>query len=115
MSYICSNPDDVADGEFHGESEECVALVKEECGAPQTARWTRGTLVKGNTITKGTGIATFEGSGNSYQGHAAIYLGQDATGIQVVDQWRGHGASKRTIRFGGSGVSNDGNKFYTIN
>ncbi len=58
-------------------------------------------------------IATFNASGE-YHGHAAIYLGQDTQGIQVVDQWKGHPASKRTIRFGGSGTSNDGNQFYVI-
>ena len=113
--HICRDPESYADGKHHGESQECVALVKNACGAPQTARWAKGTQVKGNSITKGTDIASFEGSNGGYEGHAAIYLSQDSTGIQVVDQWKGHGTSKRTIRFGGSGVSNDGDKFYAIN
>ena len=33
---------------------------------------------------------------------------------QVYDQWVGHPVATRTIRFGGSGISNDGNKFYVI-
>ena len=114
MSYICSNPESYADTKFHGESHECVALVKIACGAPQTKLWKQGTLVKGAAVTKGTAIATFTSSG--YEGHAAIYLGQDGTGIQVVDQWNGHPASKRTIRWGGKGGrSNDGNGFHIIN
>ena len=43
--------------------------------------------VQGNTnIRPGTAIATFDKDGH-YNGHAAIYLGQDADGIQAIDQW----------------------------
>lgn len=58
---------------------------------PHTAAWQRGALVKGNVnMVPGTAIATFDPSGkygNHTDGrsHAAIYLGQDATGIQVLD------------------------------
>ncbi|CAF1307034.1 unnamed protein product [Didymodactylos carnosus] len=50
-----------------------------------------------------------------YSGHAAIYTGQDANGIQVWDQWVGHPVSQRTIRWNGSGISNNGDSFYVIN
>eukprot|EP01118_Nematostelium_gracile_P000498 TRINITY_DN10564_c0_g1_i4.p1 TRINITY_DN10564_c0_g1~~TRINITY_DN10564_c0_g1_i4.p1 ORF type:complete len:136 (-),score=27.71 TRINITY_DN10564_c0_g1_i4:64-471(-) len=114
MVYICSDPKSYI-GKHHGESEECVALVKHACKAPQTSKWNKGDLVKGNSPKEGTGIATFEGPGASYQGHAAIYLSQDSNRIKVIDQWKGHAASERVIRFGGTnGVSNDGNKFYVI-
>ena len=113
MPYICSNPEKYADGKSHGESSECVALVKVACAAPQTALWKKGSLVKNNSVSYGSAIATFNGS--KYEGHAAIYLSQNADGIQVIDQWNGHGASKRTLRWGGSGRSNDGNQFYVVN
>eukprot|EP01092_Planopodium_desertum_P007681 TRINITY_DN3177_c0_g1_i1.p1 TRINITY_DN3177_c0_g1~~TRINITY_DN3177_c0_g1_i1.p1 ORF type:complete len:114 (-),score=7.33 TRINITY_DN3177_c0_g1_i1:127-468(-) len=112
MSYICPNPKDYI-GQYFGESHECVALVKYACKAPATVNWRPGVRVKGNTITYGTAIATFP-DGTHYSGHAAIYLGQTSEGIQVVDQWVGQVAHTRTIRFGGSGISNDGNGFYVI-
>jgi len=86
-------------------------------------------------IAPGTGIATFPSmrtafrlyrllvinaavlctkTDGRYQGHAAIYMGQNAAGIQVWDQWVGHPVSQRTIRWGGSGLSNNGNSFYVI-
>jgi hypothetical protein len=44
----------------------------------------------------------------------AIYLGQDDAGIQVIDQWQGQPTHHRTIRWGGSGRSNDGDAFSVI-
>lgn len=65
-------------------------------------------IVQGNfNLVPGTAIATFDANGH-YNGHAAIYLGQDATGIKVVDQWNyrhngqitlQHSPSRRTISF----------------
>lgn len=114
MSYVCPNPDKYNDGQWHGESRECVALVKVACGAPRTTYWRKGMQVKNNgaSIRRGTAIATF--SNGSYEGHAAIYLSQDSSGIHVVDQWRTHPASTRVIRWGGNGTSNDGNQFYVV-
>jgi hypothetical protein len=40
--------------------------------------------VHGASIPYGTAIATFPNG--KYSGHAAIYTGQDANGIQVWDQ-----------------------------
>lgn len=43
--------------------------------------------MQGNDAIKpGTAIATFDKNGH-YEGHAAIYLGQDKNGIRVIDQW----------------------------
>ena len=114
MPYICNDPDKYDDNQYHGESNECVALVKQACGAPQTLLWKKGIQVKGNSISRGTAIATFNSS-NKYEGHAAIYLSQNTTGISVIDQWNGHPSSKRTLRWGGNGRSNDGNQFHVIN
>ena len=63
-------------------------------------------------MAPGTIIATFDAKGrygNHTDGtsHAAIYLGQNADGLQVIDQWvdvhngkrRPHVAQPRTIRW----------------
>ncbi len=96
---------------------ECVALVREWTGAPQAATWKRGAKVRGNkTIPIGTAIATFNPAGK-YQGHAAIYQGQSATAISVIDQWKGCLANYRDIRFQGGKVdriSNDGDAYYIV-
>jgi hypothetical protein len=109
FAYRCSVP---AAGRSYGESTECVALVKYACGAPRTTNWRQGAKVKGASIAYGTAIATF--SGGRYSGHGAIYLGQNSVGIQVFDQWNGHAASPRTIRWNGSGVVNNGNAYYIV-
>eukprot|EP01088_Endostelium_zonatum_P006415 TRINITY_DN18540_c0_g1_i1.p1 TRINITY_DN18540_c0_g1~~TRINITY_DN18540_c0_g1_i1.p1 ORF type:complete len:144 (-),score=30.22 TRINITY_DN18540_c0_g1_i1:82-465(-) len=109
-SYSCIFP---PVGSFYGESHECVALVKYACHAPQTALWKQGVHVKGAALRSGTAIATFPNG--KYFGHAAIYRGQDASGIQVEDQWNGQPAHYRTIRWNGSGISNNGDSFYVIN
>jgi hypothetical protein len=98
---------------------QCVALVQSWAGAPSTAIWTEGIKVKGHgaEIEKGTVIATFEhghypnhASGN----HAAIYLWQDDHGIHVIDQWKGHAPSERTLSFRGIGGSDDGDAFSVV-
>jgi hypothetical protein len=102
----------------------CVDFVKMAAGAPRTAAWREGAVVRGNPhVARGTAIATFE-SGGSYTSesgnHAAIYVFQDDRGIWVYDQWRGQPVHKRLIRFeGGSGSkrgtkSNNGRRFAVI-
>lgn len=85
-------------------SGQCVALV--QAASPSigpTRTWTCGAAVQGNTgLQPGTAIATFDSSAryaNATDGssHAAIYLGQNERGIQVVDQWAGSVAAVRTI------------------
>jgi hypothetical protein len=100
---------------------ECVAYVKATARAPATSQWRRGKIVKGAMdIAEGTAIATFDPKGHyenvSGKSHAAIYVSQDANGIQVYDQWRAHPVAMRTIRFNnpGHGGSNDGDAFYVI-
>ena len=98
---------------------QCVAYVQAVAGAPLTAHWRRGQVAKGNPITPGTAIATFDDDGtygNHTDGrsHAAIYLGQDTNGLQVLDQWLGQPVHFRTIVFGHPLPVNDGNKFYVI-
>ena len=104
-------------------SGQCVALVqaaKPEVG--KTGGWTRGEAVRGNTsLQPGTIIATFDSAGryaNAEDGssHAAIYLGQNESGIQVLDQWLGKPAAIRTIAWARPGAtpSNTGDRFHVV-
>jgi hypothetical protein len=122
MPYVAAQPETYA-GQVVG-TGQCVAYVKTSSGAPQTALWQPGGKVKGDaTIARGTAIATFDAAGqytNSTDGtsHAAIYVGQDAVGLQVWDQWMGQPVHLRTIRFQGGGPGtkpvNDGDAFFII-
>ena len=103
---------------------QCVALVQAAASSVGlTATWTQGSAVQGNmSLQPGTAIATFGPNGtytNSTDGssHAAIYLGQNAQGIQVEDQWVGHPASIRTIAWSSttsSSAANNGSAFYVV-
>ena len=102
-------------------SGQCVALV--QAGDPAvglTRTWTAGEAVQGNTaLQPGTPIATFDANGkygNHLDGssHAAIYLGQDANGMRVMDQWVGHPASERVIPWSGARAANSGSAFRVI-
>ena len=128
--YVCQNPDSyltkvVGNG-------QCVVFVQVAAGAPVTHAWKEGKKIHkgGAPLPKGTAIATFiEGKypSHTHGNHAAIYIGQNAEGLQVYDQWaskdKATGAIKfqpvhaRTIHFhvlpGGS-LSNNGNAFSVI-
>lgn len=102
---------------------ECVEFVRQVTRAPHTTLWKPGVRVKDTTlgsIRKGTAIATFDDNGKyptDGQGkHAAIFLGKNAAGIQVLDQWNSQGkVLPRTIRFNHTGKrSNNGDTFYVI-
>ena len=103
-------------------SGECVALVQVANSAVGLTRtWAQGSQVQGNSeLRPGTTIATFDGNGryaNLRDGssHAAIYLGQNAEGIQVLDQWAGSPAAYRTIRWSSTtGAANTGSRFYVV-
>ncbi len=120
MSYKAENPEQYL-GQVVG-SGECVAYPQAAAGAPNTGNWTAGIKVhdaQPGTIERGTVIATMVNGlyPNKPKGnHAAIYLSQDATGIQVIDQWRGQPVHNRTIRWrGGQGnPSDDGDAFYVV-
>ena len=105
--YVAQNPQQWA-GQRSVGTGECVPLVQKATGAPLTRQWRAGIPVQGNTaIRPGTAIATFDDNGR-YNGHAAIYLGQDGSGVRVVDQWNNRGRdgtvtqhtpSERTLPF----------------
>jgi hypothetical protein len=101
---------------------ECVEFIIQALGAPRTAHWRAGDKVeKGAKIFAGTAIATFvDGkypqSGNTGK-HAAVYVGQNDIGIQVLDQWAKQGmVLPRTIRWKPTNPSpsNDANAFSII-
>jgi hypothetical protein len=97
---------------------QCVSYVKRVCPTlPETKKWKKGALVKDNkTIVPGTVIATFNASG-IYEGHAAIYESQSASGITVYDQWvtpPPKALGQRLLRWGAKGVSNNADNFYVV-
>ena len=106
---------------------QCVEFILQAVpGVPKsTSAWSEGKkIVKGDTsILPGTAIATFINGKYSTLGsgkqHAAVYLGQDEHGIQVLDQWKGKpgGISVRTISWkpiDPDNLSNNGNAFSVI-
>ena len=104
-------------------SGQCVALVYATTpGIGSTRCWSCGEPVQGNTrLQPGTVIATFDRCGryaNATDGssHAAIYLGQNEHGIQVLDQWAGSPAAVRTIRWSNPGgtAANTGTAFRVV-
>ena len=116
LGPFASSPTNTHSPDFCG---QCVSFVTTVCTSipVSTAAWKKGAQVKGlASIAKGTAIATFNENGK-YSGHAAIYDGQTATGIQVVDQWvtgSGSPIHSRTLRFGAKGNSNNGDNFYVV-
>ena len=96
-----------------------ASYVRKVCpDLPATKYWSKGLPVKGNKgIVAGTVIATFDTS-NKFKGHAAIYVGQNAVGIQVCDQYVTPPSPKpvgpRTLRWGATGNANNGNNFYVV-
>ncbi len=106
---------------------ECVEFIRQSLDAPHTAKWREGEKIRKLTpgepdlVARGTAIAAFVNGEYPQAGstgkHAAIYLGQNAEGIQVLDQWRDKGhVEKRTIYWAPRrpGLSNDGNAFSVI-
>jgi hypothetical protein len=124
--YVAQTPKDwVKKTPPAGWDYECVALVKKAANIPlKTTQWKAGQFVKDVNLPVGTAIATFVGNPPKYEGHAALYLGQNKEGIQVVDQWAARPArnppraarppQERTIRWNGTGLSDNGNSFRVI-
>ena len=81
-------------------NHECVVLVQQAAGLPNTGSWTKGKKVMDSAadeIKTGTVIATFDKDGNypSDSRHAAIYESHDKAGINVIDQWNSKGKATR--------------------
>lgn len=131
MSYVARTPEKYL-GTSVGNGQ-CVAFTRAAAALGPTKNWRRGALVRGALLAPGTAIATFNDKGfyeNDVSGrsHAAIYLGQDAVGLIVLDQWvQRDGAvdgtvkvtvqpvHRRIIRFRESVKRvNDGRNYYVI-
>lgn len=101
MPYIYPKVKDLK-GEPVVGSHQCVALVQAYAGAPTTTYWRQGEAVFGNkTLKEGTAIATFvDGryANRPHGNHAALYVGQAANGILVVDQWKAAGKKDISLR-----------------
>lgn len=102
---------------------QCVDLIFRTLGAPRPSDWKPGRPVtRGADIPVGTAIATFvEGKyPNDDSGqHAAIYLGQNAEGIKVIEQYKNitpRNVAVRTIRWDNTTglLSNRGGAYSTI-
>ena len=128
-AYVAENPEQWLGRPSVG-TGECVPLVQQATGAPHTSAWRQGALVQGDTaLAPDTAIATFDAAGryanHSEGNHAAIYLGQDASGIRVIDQWnnrRGgritsqHSPQEQTIHFNNprGNIVNRGEECYVV-
>lgn len=104
---------------------QCIAFVHAVTTIPPPPFWRKGERVKEANLPIGTIIATFDVNGrygNHLDGssHGAIYLGQNAHGILVLDQWKGHSTTQpvheRLIRFKkGTGIKvDDGDQYYVV-
>lgn len=129
MPRILMAPDNYMRRQFpnaQGQTE-CVEFIKQTLNAPPTMLWREGAKVRKlnsgerDPISRGTAVATFLAGRYPQHGttgkHAAIYLGQNSEGIQVLDQWNLQGrVLSRTIPWKPRrpGLSNDGNAFSVI-
>lgn len=82
----------------------CASLVMYFTRVGPASLWKEGDAVKGNkTIKRGTAIATFVAGkypNNPHDNHAALYVSQNATGVEVLDQWDSKKTiTKRTMKF----------------
>jgi len=116
-------------GSYYGANEQCVSLTRDfDSSLAPSSQWQQGELVEGATdIAPGTSIATFNFNGAygppdspggaSGVSHTGIYLGQDSSGVQILDQWSGSGgASIHTIPWSswGGNAAEAGSHYYTI-
>ena len=116
-------------GSYYGANEQCVSLTRDfDSALPPSSLWQQGQQVEGATdIAPRTAIATFnfDGAygpsdspgGASGVSHTGIYLGQDASGVQILDQWSGSGgASIHTIPWSswGGNTAEAGSHYYVI-
>ena len=116
-------------GSYYGANEQCVSLTRDfDSSLAPSSQWQQGEQVEGATdIAPGTPIATFNFNGAygppdspggaSGVSHTGIYLGQDSSGVQILDQWSGSGgASIHTIPWSswGGNTAEAGSQYYVI-
>ena len=129
MDHVLATPESYRDKSFANAKghTECVDFIQQTLDAPVTSLWREGTKIERlatgakDPVRHGTAIATFVGGRYPQHGstgmHAAIYLGQNDEGIQVMDQWRAQGkVLPRTIPWKARrpGLGNDGSAFSVI-
>lgn len=131
MAYVALAPEKYL-GKSVGNGQ-CVAFARAAAAIGPTMSWRKGVLVRGAPLVAGTAIATFNADGQyendaSGRSHATIYLGQDAVGIIVLDQWAERKRApdgtvtmhlqpvhRRIIRFQDNAKAvNDGRNYYVI-
>ena len=109
-------------------SGQCAALVESVAPVGLSATWRPGVRARGAKLAPGAVIATFDPNGrygNHEDGrsHVAVWTGEAAGGLMVIDQWTGkagpHPAGPRLIRFQGLGNAvaldcNNGDCFCTV-
>jgi hypothetical protein len=116
-------------GSYYGANEQCVSLTRDfDSALAPSSQWQQGEQVEGAAdIAPGTPIATFNFNGAygpsdspggaSGVSHTGIYLGQDSSGVQILDQWSGSGgASIHTIPWSswGGNTAEAGSHYYVI-
>lgn len=125
--YVAANLKSWKDRRTMCGNGQCAILVQTATGCGKTRFWVRGPVVKGNAaVPEGTAIAIFNDDGTyPFAGkHAAIYLSQDGTGLNTLDQWAHDENKKAAIEkrgyffkqtFGNTRYPlNDGNRFHVI-
>jgi hypothetical protein len=116
-------------GSYYGANEQCVSLTRDfDSALPPSSLWQQGEQVEGATdIAPGTPIATFnfngaygppDSPGGRIRRQSYRHLSwQDASGVQILDQWSGSGgASIHTIPWSswGGNTAEAGSHYYTI-
>lgn len=106
-------------------NEYCLLGVQKlegETGKLSSDKLRKGSLVKGESLTAGTVIASgWDAQGNypnlASGNHVAVYHSQDKDGITVYDCWSNKPWSSRVIKFKGvnaGDASNNGDLFYVV-
>lgn len=99
---------------------ECAVLPQWFNSAiPHTCHWKRGGPVKGRVLIPGTVIATFNSNGdyvNRHGFHTALYVGQDAQGIKVIEQFSSLPAIRlHKYHFGDpTSMENNADNYYVV-
>ena|ERR1700724_1876679 len=108
MPYIAVSP-----GKYTGQTVgngQCVAFVRAASGAPPTASWSRGVLVKGSAIATGTAIATYDPNGKYGKPHRLDFACSNlcwtgchgATGMGPMG-WAACSSANRPVRWSEAG------------
>jgi hypothetical protein len=120
---IIKNYQNVQLGQYYGANENCVQMVRAPMppslgNMPPVTGWRGGQIVQGtNDLAPGVVIATFLGPGGSfnapqnppgvYHQHGCVYLFQNASGVEVLQQYTGSGGAQKKLLRWTSGSKDD--------